>query len=367
MKKIISFTLLLASILNLCCCACSGNEGEQVSKASLSVSPLDLTADFNTRTMTVTVTSDADWGVSIEGAPDWVSVFPSGGVSGTSEITFTFSENKGLEARSAKVLYKAGSTRKEAVITQGFDENSEIVVPEGYKLVWQEEFDEGDCPNTDKWWYETGGGGWGNNEVQTYVSQTTPSGTNIAKVEKGALTISTVKENGTVYSIRVNTKDAWQYGWFEARIKVSEDAGSWPAFWMMPKNYTTWPGDGEIDIMEYAISTQGKDKSSSSIHCNAYNWPKGTQKTHVQSVKGAATEFHVYALEWTAEQMVFYVDGTPHLTFRNNGGGYDYWPFNAPFYLKLNMAYGGNMGGNRDENALPAEYQIDYVRVFQKK
>ena len=148
---------------------------------------------------------------------------------------------------------------------------------------------------------------------------------------------------------------------------MSDVPGSWPAFWMMPQNYKTWPGDGEIDIMEYAISTQGKNKSSSSIHCNAYNWPAGTQKTHVQPVVNAASEFHVYALEWTSTEMKFYIDGKQHLVFKNENKGYDAWPFDAPFYLKFNMAWGGNMGGTTDESKLPATYEIDYVRVFTKK
>ena len=106
----------------------------------------------------------------------------------------------------------------------------------------------------------------------------------------------------------MNTKKYWTYGWFEARLKVSDLEGAWPAFWMMPQNFKAWPDDGEIDIMEYAISTQGKDKVSSSIHCKAFNWPAGTQKTHVKQISNAASEYHVYALEWTADQMKFYVD-----------------------------------------------------------
>ena len=136
---------------------------------------------------------------------------------------------------------------------------------------------------------------------------------------------------------------------------------------MMPKNYTTWPGDGEIDIMEYAISTQGKDKSSSSIHCNDFNWMKGTQKTHVQAVSEAATVFHAYAMEWTPSWMKFYVDSELHLTFNNDGKGYDSWPFDQEFYLKLNLAWGGNMGGTMDENQLPFVFEVDYVRVYQKE
>jgi beta-glucanase (GH16 family) len=220
-------------------------------------------------------------------------------------------------------------------------------------------------PDTAEWWYETGAGGWGNNEIQEYVAGS-KNGYDLASVSDGTLKIKAQKIGGKVYSIRMNTSQGWKYGYFEARIKVSDVPGAWPAFWMMPKNFTAWPKDGEIDIMEYAVSTQGKDKSSSSIHCNAFNWPAGTQKTHVQPVPGAASEFHVYAMEWTASWMKFYVDGELHLTFNNNGKGYDSWPFDQSFYLKLNLAWGGNMGGTTDENQLPAVYEVDYVRVYQK-
>ena len=239
-----------------------------------------------------------------------------------------------------------------------------VGAPDGYALVWSDEFDVAGQPSSE-WWYETGGGGWGNNEEQVYVAGSY-DGNNLAFISNGSLKIKAQKIGGTVYSIRMNTERSWEYGYFEARIKVSDVPGAWPAFWMMPKNFTSWPGDGEIDIMEYAVSTQGKDKSSSSIHCNAYNWMKGTQKTHVQVVPGAATEFHLYAMEWTASEMKFYVDGELHLTFNNDGNGYDSWPFDAPFYLKFNMAWGGSMGGTLDDNQLPAVYEVDYVRVYQK-
>ena len=112
---------------------------------------------------------------------------------------------------------------------------------------------------------------------------------------------------------------------------------------------------------------QGKDKSSSSIHCERYNHTIGTGKTHVQAVSGAASQFHVYACEWTADGFTFYIDGKAHHTFANDKkGDYATWPFSNPFYLKLNLAWGGNMGGSRDESKLPAVYEIDYVRVFQK-
>ena len=241
---------------------------------------------------------------------------------------------------------------------------SQIVAPAGYILDWNEEFDTPGLPSTADWWYETGGGGWGNNEIQVYVAGS-KNGVDLASISDGSLKIRVMKLGEKINSIRMNTTRSWTYGWFEARIRVSDVPGAWPAFWMMPKNYTAWPDDGEIDIMEYAVSTQGLNKVSSSIHCRAYNWPKGTQKTHVKSISSAAGEYHVYALEWTAEKMVFYVDGSAHLTFQNEGTGYDTWPFYVPFYLKFNMAWGGNMGGATDETQLPATYEIDYVRVFR--
>ncbi len=360
--------LLLGAAAILCSFSCSGTgaEPEKPVAVSFSVSNEKFDFDYNAQTVNITVNCNADWGVAIDGGPDWVIVSPSGGVSGSTNVKITLKENKGTELRKAPLIFKSGTFRKEYTITQGFNENSEIVVPDGYKLVWQDEFDEGDVPSKDEWWYETGDGGWGNNEIQMYVAGSY-NGTNLATVSKGTLKIQTRKIDGKVYSIRMNTKKYWTYGWFEARLKVSDVEGSWPAFWMMPQNFKTWPGDGEIDIMEYAISTQGKNKVSSSIHCDAFNWPAGTQKTHVKTITNAAGDFHTYALEWTADQMKFYIDGEVHLTFKNDGQGYSHWPFNQDFYLKLNQAWGGNMGGKTNDSGLPATYEVDYVRVFQKK
>ena len=352
--------------------ACGSKPAQPASAGTLSVNPSSLNVTYEATTEVLTVTADCDWGVSVGGDKDWCSVSPSGGIAGTSPVKVTLSTNRTGKERENTIVFRYGSKSLEVPVKQGLSNEDlppdpgEIVVPDGYQLDWHEEFEDDGMPSVNDWWYETGGGGWGNNEVQTYVARA-KDGVELAYISDGSLKIEARKIGGTVYSIRMNTKRYWQYGWFEARIKVTDVPGSWPAFWMMPQNYKTWPGDGEIDIMEYAISTQGKNKSSSSIHCNAFNWPAGTQKTHVQSVANAATEYHVYALEWTAEEMKFYVDGKQHLVFKNDGKGYDHWPFDAPFYLKLNLAYGGNMGGKMDESQLPAIYEVDYVRVFKKK
>lgn len=359
--------LAAATLFN---CSCGQEPVPSDSDVTLSVNPSSVNAKYEQQTVALEVTASGDWGVSVADK-DWCSVSPSGGIKGVSTVKLTLATNRTGKERQNTVTFRFGSKTLDVPVTQGFSEEDippapgEIVVPDGYKLDWNEEFDDAGKPSTADWWYETGGGGWGNNELQTYVAGSY-NGEDLAFISDGTLKIQAKKIGGTVYSIRMNTKRYWQYGWFEARIKVSDVPGSWPAFWMMPQNFKTWPGDGEIDIMEYAISTQGKNKSSSSIHCNAYNWPKGTQKTHVQAISNAATEFHVYALEWTSSDMRFYIDGKQHLLFKNEGG-YDKWPFDAPFYLKFNLAWGGNMGGTTSESQLPATYEVDYVRVFTKK
>lgn len=244
-----------------------------------------------------------------------------------------------------------------------------IAAPEGYELVWHDEFDTAgvSSPSTDNWWYETGDGGWGNNELQDYVSGGKYNGVRIAEVSDGTLKITAQKIDGKVRSVRMNTVQSWTYGYFEGRLKLCKGKGTWPAFWMMPKNFRAWPDDGEIDIMEHV--GYHENYVSSSIHCKAYYHSIGTQKTNEIHIPTATSEFHTYAVEWTEDYMKFYFDGKLHFTFTNDGkGDYNTWPFFNPFYLKLNLAWGGNWGGAMgiDESCLPTTYEIDYVRVFQK-
>ena len=349
-------------------CSCGGKDNEgPAEEASIQITPAELSCDAHENTLTLNVAASGAFQAYAGDGVDWVSVDPSYSKESSAVVTVKVSENLAFKERSTDITIKCGTTRKKVSLTQAAAVKGEtsIEIPEGYHLDWQEEFNVDGKPSTADWWYETGGGGWGNGEIQTYVAQA-KDGVDLAYISDGSLKIKVQEVGGTVCSIRMNTRKYWTYGWFEARIKVSDVPGSWPAFWMMPQNYKTWPGDGEIDIMEYAISTQGKNYSSSSIHCNAFNHMKGTQKTHKQFVTDAASEYHVYACEWTADWMKFYIDGKQHLLVSNDGQGYDHWPFYTPFYLKLNMAWGGNMGGTTDASQLPAIYEIDYIRVFQK-
>lgn len=244
-------------------------------------------------------------------------------------------------------------------------------IPSDYSLVWQDEFNEGTLPNKE-WWFETGNHGWGNNELQNYVDRTLGKDT-VAKIQDGILTITALKldkpyQGSDVISARMNTVKSWKYGYFEARAKVPGGKGTWAAFWMMPKHFTAWPLDGEIDIMEYV--GYRPNVTQATTHTDLYNHTINTEKTGTKDIQNAETEFHVYGLEWTEDQITGYVDGIAYFTFENDHlGDKRTWPFDTPFYLKLNLAIGGNWGGLQgvSEDIFPAKYEIDYVRVYQKK
>jgi Beta-glucanase/Beta-glucan synthetase len=245
---------------------------------------------------------------------------------------------------------------------------TDVETPDGYKLVWQDEFD-GKGIDGDKWTFVDWAPGKVNNELQRYVPGGELDGKKTAFVKDGVLNICAIKHNDEVISARMNSTGNWRYGYMEARIKLPVGKGTWPAFWMMPVDFSEgWPQCGEIDIMEEI----GADPNvtTSSIHCKEYYHVIGTQKTAKILTENAETDFHVYAVEWTEDCIKSFRDGELFFTFENDKtGNDDTWPFNKPFYLILNLAWGGDWGGCKgvDESALPCTYQIDYVRVFQKK
>lgn len=252
-------------------------------------------------------------------------------------------------------------------------ENKSQTLP-GYSLVWQDEFNDarldGDklitMPDTTKWYYNTGASGWGNKELQNYIPGISGTDT-CAVITNGTLKIIAKKRGEEVISARINTRESWTYGYFEARLKLPQGKGTWPAFWMLPKYTTSWPAHGEIDIMEEV--GYRPNWVATSVHCKTYNHVAGTQKTVEKFIPTAESDFHIYAIEWTPNSIKGFVDGECYFTFLNDKkGNKDSWPFDAPFYLKLNLAWGGNWGGSQgvDESKLPATFEIDYIRVFQK-
>jgi len=232
-----------------------------------------------------------------------------------------------------------------------------------YKLVWSDEFN-GSSLNKAVWTYEKKPAGWVNHELQNYVKNQ-----NVVSVSDGTLKITCFKKNRKIYSGRIYAKrdTGWKYGYFEARIKLPKGKGTWPAFWMMPVNTTAWPGDGEIDIMEEVGAVP--NEVSSTIHCTKYNNTGSSLEHAALNIRTAESDFHTYGMAWNEANMTFFVDGKQLLKYDNDGTGFDAWPFDKPFYLILNLAWGGDWGGMHgvDERALPATMEVDYVRVYQLK
>lgn len=251
---------------------------------------------------------------------------------------------------------------------------NEIVVPEGYTLVWHDEFNSGPVLSRE-WVIENQPSGWVNHELQNYTGEIV-DGKRTVEVKDGNLVINCFKgSDGKIYSGRVYAKPdtGWTYGYFEARINLPSGKGTWPAFWMMPSNndWSTngWPRCGEIDIME-EVGVDA-DRVSSSLHTENYNHTKNTQKTHEMYLEGAEGEFHTYALEWTPDEITTYVDGKVqlHATKEEMGEDHESWPFHYAFYPIFNLAWGGDWGGYKgvDESVLPVSMLVDYIRIFQKK
>lgn len=244
-----------------------------------------------------------------------------------------------------------------------------------WQPVWCEEFDEDGLPNPDKFSYDVGGTGWGNNELQYYTDARLEN----AFVEDGLLTIRAIKEDymGSDYtSARLVTKykGDWQYGRIQVRAKMPEGRGTWSALWMLPTDwvYGGWPFSGEIDIMEHV--GYDPDTIHGTIHTGAYNHGLNTQIGYSKTLPSADSAFHVYEMIWEPGKIELFVDGERFAVFGYNADlntfieNSDAWPFDERFHLILNVAIGGNWGGvmGVDDSAFPTEMQVDYVRVFQK-
>lgn len=236
-----------------------------------------------------------------------------------------------------------------------------------WKLIWSDEFNYKGLPDTGKWTAETGGHGWGNNELQYYTAGRQEN----ARVENGNLVIEAKKEDWKdmkYTSARLITKGNgdWQYGKIEVRARLPKGLGTWPAIWMLGSNTPLmWPDDGEIDIMEHVGFHQGFIHGS--VHCKKYYHVIGTQKTDTIEVKDCSEQFHEYSVEWNKDSVKVAVDGNVYFRFGNEHSGYEAWPFDNKMHLLLNIAVGGNWGGQKgvDDAIWPQRMEIDYVRVYQ--
>lgn len=232
-------------------------------------------------------------------------------------------------------------------------------------LVWADEFAVAGAPDTQKWGYDTGDHGWGNNELQNYTNTRTNS-----YVENGKLVIKALKTNDKWSSARLVSKGKgdWLYGRIEVSAKLPFGKGTWPAIWMLPTDWTYggWPASGEIDIMEHVGYELGKVHGT--IHTEAFNHSIGTQLGASVDVLNVNSVFHVYAIEWNENEIVWFVDNKEYYRVSNPKKTFREWPFDKRFHLLLNIAIGGNWGGAQgiDPNLNEATMEIDYVRVYQK-
>jgi len=250
----------------------------------------------------------------------------------------------------------------------------QAVTPE-WKLVWNDEFNgpDGSAVDSSKWVSETGGGGWGNDELESYTAR--PQN---AYLHDGKLVIKVVEEkytgadgvsrNYTSARLKTQGKFSQTYGRFEARIKIPRGQGIWPAFWMLGADIdqVPWPTCGEIDIVENI----GKEPAivHGTIHGPGYNGADGISSPFaLPGSKRFADDYHVYALEWEPNAIRFYVDD--HLYATRTPADLPKgakWVYDHPFFILLNVAVGGGWPGNPDASTVfPQTMLVDYVRVYE--
>jgi beta-glucanase (GH16 family) len=243
-------------------------------------------------------------------------------------------------------------------------------------LTWSDEFNgpNGSAPDPNKWVVESGGNGWGNNELESY----TPRSKNVRE-ENGNLVIEAIKEKfvGTdgvrreYTSARLKSEGRFsqRYGRFEARIQIPSRQGAWPAFWMLGDDYPAkgWPECGEIDIMESAGTEP--DKIQGSLHGPGYSGTNPLTAAYRLPRGRFSDSFHVFAVEWEPQVVRFYVDSQLYATRTpaDLPPGKP-WVYDHPFFVLLNLAVGGDLPGRpRDSNVFPQRMLVDYVRVYARK
>jgi beta-glucanase (GH16 family) len=274
-------------------------------------------------------------------------------------------------------------TQADVVRTQASNQAS-ADRPSDWALVWSDEFNNpsGTGANSSVWDTLVGDGtaygipGWGNDELEYYTSGTTNAATN----GQGQLEIVTDKADGSLMcyygpcqytSTRMQTRNRFEvaYGRVEARVKVPQGAGLWPAFWMLGTNIdqAPWPQSGEIDIME--VVGRLPNRVFGTLHGPGYSGGASYGKT-LDLSKPVADDYHVFAVEWQPNKIVWYLDGNAYFTATPDDAFLQgkQWVFNHPFYLLLNTAIGGNFGGTVGaETTFPQTTSVDYVRVYQAK
>jgi beta-glucanase (GH16 family) len=239
-----------------------------------------------------------------------------------------------------------------------------------WQLTWADEFDS-TAIDPAHWTFDigNGSGGWGNNELEYYTSRPQNAYVSNSVLHIVALKESYGRQNYTSAKLKTQGLFSQAYGRFEFRAKLPQGQGYWPALWLKPQDsvYGGWASSGEVDVTENKGSDPqtvlgtlhfgGRWPNNAQSHGPAYTFPDGD----------SVTNFHVYALEWATNSIKWYVDNQLYETqtsWWSSGGAYPA-PFDQPFYIIMNLAVGGDFGGNPDTNTMfPGEMLVDYVRVY---
>lgn len=299
---------------------------------------------------TASATNATSYGFIIDGKSEQKSLDGS--------YQHTFNTNEGVENHEIKITAYSSTSNSINTI-----KNVSVAFYNGTPPIWADEFFEDGAPNFNNWIYNLGAGGWGNNELQTYTSK--PE--NVI-VEGGVLKIIAKSDGSGGYtSARIKSENLQEFTYrtVKVRAKLPAKQGTWPAIWMLGANFDLdgWPKCGEIDIMEQLGSDKGKVLGT----CHWLNTSTNSYASYglEKSVTNATTQFHVYAMEWDASTIKILVDNVQYYIIDISNSGMPNSPFHKDFFLILNLAMGGNLGGTIDPGFTQDTMEIDYVRVYQ--
>lgn len=357
--KLFAVLLLISSVFS-----CKKSETET------NTEPKNLTVDVtisDTDDFTIMVTATA------ENATEYRLFINEGdeaeATNATGLFEYTFNE-EGLHNVEVRAYGTSGKYLK--YTTEVAIGNTDVPLENGYttpmsypgmQLVWNDEFDASQI-NNDFWTFETGAGGWGNNELQYYRREN-------AKTEGGTLIIEARKENfqGSAYtSTRMITKNkkSFQYGRVDIRALLPEGQGIWPALWMLGDNISSvgWPKCGENDIMEMIGGGGRENTVYGTIHWEDNTGHAQTGGSSKLATGTYADKYHVFSMVWDETSIRYFVDDKQYYVVNITPSHMT--EFHQPFFFIFNIAVGGRWPGNPNATTrFPQRMKVDYIRVFQ--
>ena len=350
LKKSIFFSVLMSSFLLISCSGDSGG-GNPVTSAPSNLVVSAVLAGTSTQNPNGDGSGTVNFSINATNATSYKILLGNGEIKEVTDGNFTYTYT--TSGTYTYVIYVSAYNSGKFVST-----SITITIYIAPTALWSDEFNVDGAPNSSKWGYDLGAGGWGNNELQYYTSR--PE--NII-VQNGVLKIMALKESylGSSYtSARILSKGkfSFKYGRVDIKAKLPAGAGTWPALWMLGDNIDTasWPACGEIDIMEHAGNRL--NTITTALHYPGHSG--GNPDVGSTTIANASTTFHIYSLEWRETYIKIFVDNQLFQTFTNSAS----LPFNQNFFLIFNSAMGGSYGGTVDPNFTSSSFEIDYIRVY---